>query len=200
MRRVALTGGIATGKSYVRECFDGLGVPTLDADQVARRVVAVGTDGLAALVTRFGPAVLDATDALDRSKLAAIVFAEPAARLDLEAIVHPAVRQATEAWFAGLDPSPCPVAIADIPLLYEVGRDGDFDAVIVVACEPETQVRRAMARDGLPEADVRQRLAAQWPIEKKVQLAEFVITTDGTKQQTHEQVEQALKALLRIPR
>ena len=128
MRRVALTGGIATGKSHVRAQFEQLGVPTIDADGLAHEAVAPGTPGLAAVVERFGREVLAAAGTLDRRKLASIVFIDPAARRDLEAIVHPAVRRATNEWFDVLDPARYAFAIADIPLLYEVGRDRDFDA------------------------------------------------------------------------
>jgi len=195
MRRVALTGGIATGKSHVRAQFEKLGVPTIDADTLARDAVAVGTAGLAAVIARFGRDILAPSGALDRQKLASVVFMDPAARRDLEAIVHPEVRRATEAWFDSLDPARYSVAIADIPLLYEVGRDRDFDAVIVTAVDPETQVRRVIDRDGASEQEARQRLAAQLPIEDKVQRADFVIRTDGTVEQTHEQVRQVLEQL-----
>jgi dephospho-CoA kinase len=188
MRRVALTGGIATGKSYVRAQFEKLGVPTVDADLLSREAVAQGTPGLAAVVTRFGRDVLAPSGALDRHKLASIVFMDPAARKDLEGIIHPAVRQATEAWFDGLDPARYGFAIADIPLLYEVGRDRDFDTVIVAAVDPEAQVRRVMERDGATAEEARQRLAAQLPIDEKVRRADFVIQTDGSFEQTDQQV------------
>ena len=103
-----------------------------------------------AVVGAFGPAVLDASGALDRRKLATLVFSDDGRRRTLEAIVHPAVRAATEAWFAALAPG-TPMAIADIPLLYETGRDRDFDKVIVVAAAPKRQVRRIMDRDSLNE-------------------------------------------------
>lgn len=195
MRRIALTGGIATGKSYVRGRFEALGVATIDSDLLAREAVAPGTPGLAALVGRFGRGVLDEHGALDRHALGRIVFDDPEARRALEAIVHPYVRSATDRWFASLDPAVHPFAIADIPLLYEVGRDGDFDAVIVAACEPATQVRRVIKRDGLSEAEARQRLAAQLPIEEKVRRADYVIRTDGTFEDTDRQVEDVFKAL-----
>src|SRR5688572_26804568 len=99
MRRIALTGGIATGKSYVRARFEKLGVPTSDADSLARDVVAPGTPGLAEIVRRFGPDVLEPTGTLDRRKLADIVFADATARKDLEAIIHPRVKAATDRWF-----------------------------------------------------------------------------------------------------
>ena len=195
MRRVALTGGIATGKSYVRAQFEKLGVPTIDADTLAREAVAPGTPGLASVVQRFGGSVLAASGALDRQKLASIVFMDPAARRDLEAIVHPAVRSATDAWFDSLDPARYPFALADIPLLYEVGRDADFDAVIVTAVDPETQVRRVIERDGATEEEARARLAAQLPVEEKVRRADYVIRTDGTFEQTDAQVRDVLAQL-----
>jgi dephospho-CoA kinase len=196
VRRIALTGGIATGKSHVRALFAQLGVPTLDADVLARQAVAPGTPGLAAVVQRFGTGVLAADGALDRHKLASVVFTDPAARRDLEAIVHPAVHDATDRWFASLDPATTPFAIDDIPLLYEAGRDKDFDRVIVTACDPETQVRRVMHRDGSTEAEARQRLAAQIPIEEKVGRADYVIRTDGTLEETERQVREVYAQLV----
>jgi dephospho-CoA kinase len=195
-RRIALTGGIATGKSYVRAAFEKLGVPTIDADTLAREAVAPGSPGLAAVTARFGPQMLDASGSLDRRKLAALVFAEPAARRDLEAIVHPAVRQEIDRWFGSLDVTKHPLAIADIPLLYETGRDTAFEAVIVAACEPDIQVRRVMARDGATEEEARQRIAAQLPVDEKVRRANYVIRTDGTLADTDEQVREIHRRLL----
>jgi dephospho-CoA kinase len=187
MRRIALTGGIATGKSYVRAQFDKLGIPTIDADVLAREAAAPGTPGLSAVAKRFGSEVLDATGVLDRRKLASVVFADATARRDLEAIIHPSVRAAIDAWFASL-PAGTPFAIADIPLLYETGREQDFDAVIVVAVDPETQVRRVMERDGLSEAEARARVAAQIPIADKARRADYLIRTDGTYGETDARV------------
>jgi len=195
VRRIALTGGIATGKSHVRARFEALGVPTIDADVLARAAVAPGTAGLAAVVERFGRGVLDERGALDRRALAAIVFADPDARRALEAIVHPDVRRATERWFASLDPARHRFAIADIPLLYEVGRDRDFDAVIVAACDPATQLRRVMERDGLSDAEARRRVGAQLPIDDKARRADHVIRTDGTLAETDRQVRELYAAL-----
>jgi len=198
VRRVALTGGIATGKSHVRAQFEALGVPTIDADVLARKVVEPGSPGLAAVVERFGRDVLDATGALDRRHLGAIVFADPSARHDLEAIVHPAVQRATDEWFAALDPAARPFAIADIPLLFEVGRDRAFDTTIVVACDPETQVRRVTTRDGLTEAEARQRLAAQIPIDEKVRRADIVIWTNGPVEETSAHVREVYEQLVAL--
>jgi len=195
VRRIALTGGIATGKSHVRASFEALGVPTIDADVLARQAVAPGTAGLAAVIERFGPDVLDPSGALDRRKLGAIVFADAAARRDLEHIVHPFVRRAMEDWFESLDGTRMSFAIADIPLLYETGREKEFERVIVAACEPGTQLRRLMTRDNLTEAEARQRIAAQLPIGEKVRRAAYVIRTDGTVEETDRQVREVAAAL-----
>ena len=195
MRRVALTGGIATGKSHVRALFEQLGVPTVDADILARDAVAPGTPGLAAAIERFGPDIVDSRGLLDRRKLASIVFSDAAARRDLEQIVHPAVRQATSAFFDALAGSAHPFAIADIPLLFETGRHNDFDAVIVTACSPATQLRRIVDRDAATELDARRRIEAQLPIAEKVHRADYVINTEGTFEDTERQVRAVWSAL-----
>lgn len=195
MLKVALTGGIATGKSYVRQRLAARSVPTVDADTLARRVVEPGTAGLSAITARFGRGVLGSDGQLDRKALSAIVFGNAAARADLEAIVHPAVYTAIDAWFAGQARAGTPFAVADIPLVYETGRAGDFDAVIVAACHPERQRERLIARDGLTAPEAAERLAAQWPIERKVDLADFVVRTDGTFADTDAQVDAALNWL-----
>lgn len=196
MLRIALTGGIATGKSHVRAQFEALGVPTIDSDVLARQAVARGTAGLAAVVGRFGEGVLDASASLDRRKLGSIVFSDPQARRDLEAIVHPFVRAATDTWFARLEQRGHALALADIPLLYEVGRDRDVDAVIVVACDPATQLARVMRRDRLSEPEARQRLAAQMPLEEKAGRADYIIRTDGTFEETGTQVAEVHRSLV----
>jgi dephospho-CoA kinase len=198
VKRVALTGGIATGKSYVRAVLERLGVPTIDADMLARDAVTPGTAGLAAVVARFGPGVLASDGTLDRHALAEIVFADGAARKDLEAIIHPAVRAATETFFNSLEGSAHAFAVADIPLLYEVGREKDFDLVIVAAVDPDTQVARVMARDGLSEADARARMAAQLPIGEKAARADYVIQTGGTFDETEAQVRSVANAITAI--
>ena len=196
MLRVALTGGIATGKSYVRERLEGMGVPTIDADVLARDVVEPGQPALDAIVARFGPGVLQPAGTLDRAALARHVFADADARRDLERIVHPAVYGAIRAWLVELAAAGCvPFAVADIPLLYETGRQGDFDAVVVTACDPEVQVARVVARDGATPEQARQRLAAQWPIADKAARADFVIDTGGTFAETDRQVGAVCDAL-----
>jgi dephospho-CoA kinase len=187
MLRVALTGGIATGKSHCLTHFAELGVPVVDADKLAREAVVPGSAGLRAVVERFGAEVLAPDGSLDRSALGRIVFDDARARAALEAIVHPEVYRHIREWFANL-PAGTRVAIADIPLVFETGHNHDFDAVIVAACEPAEQVRRVMARDGLSERDARARLAAQWPIEEKVKRATHVIWTDRGFAETDRQI------------
>lgn len=193
--RVALTGGIATGKSYVRARFEALGVPTIDADRLARAAIVAGTPGFSAVVARFGPGILGAGGEVDRQALGALVFADERARRDLEAIVHPIVRRAMNDWFVSLPPA-APFAVAEIPLLYETGRDRDFGAVVVAACDPRRQVERLMERDGMDEAAAHRRIAAQWPIEEKVRRATYVIRTDGTPADTDAQVEAVREQLV----
>jgi dephospho-CoA kinase len=143
---------------------------------------------------RFGRQLLAEDGTLRRPDLAARVFNDAQARRDLEAIVHPSVRRGIDAFFAGLPPSTA-FAVADIPLLYETDRAGDFDAVVVAACPPDMQVTRVMARDGLTEAAVRQRLAAQMPIGEKARRADFVIDTGGSFGETDAGVTRVLEAL-----
>lgn len=195
MLRVALTGGIATGKSHALNEFRKRGVPCLDADELAHGVTAAGTQATTEIAEQFGRDVLDENGAVDRRKLGAIVFADPAARRALEAIVHPAVYRSIAAGlraFELLEHSP--VAIVDIPLLYETGHASDFDRVIVTHCPRHMQIERLKAR-GLTEAEAEQRLMAQMSADEKALQADYVIRTDGTMESTNEQVERILKIL-----
>ena len=194
MVRAALTGGVATGKSFCLERFAALGAATIDADVLAREAVAPGSPGLRQVVARFGAGVLRPDGSLDRGALARIVFGDRTARAALEAIVHPEVYRRVTNWSASLPPG-TRVAIADIPLLFETGHEHDFERVIVAACEPDEQLRRVMARDGLSLADARERLAAQWPIEEKARRADYVIRTDGGFAETEAQVRAVFERL-----
>jgi len=197
MLRVALTGGIATGKTYCLARLAALGAPVIDADHLAREAVAPGAPGLAAVAARFGPGVLAPDGTLDRARVAACVFADPAARRDLERIIHPIVYRGISEWAAGLAAAGRPLAVADVPLLYETGHDRDFDRVVVAACAPDLQVRRLAERNRLDEPEARRRLAAQWPIERKRAAADYVIDTGGTFDETDRQVEDVWRALQR---
>ncbi len=195
MLRVALTGGIATGKSYCLARFASLGVAVVDADRLARDAVAPGSRVLDAIVARFGQSMLRPDGTLDRSSLARVVFNDRAARADLEAVVHPEVYRRIGEWLATLPPG-IRIAMADIPLLFETGHIHDFDRVVVVACDPREQLRRLMARDGLTEAEAHARLDAQWPIQEKEARADYVIRTDGTAADTDAQVRTVHELLL----
>jgi dephospho-CoA kinase len=178
----------------VRARFEALGVPTIDSDVLARQAVAPNSPGLQAVIEAFGPDVLDASGALDRRRLANIVFADPAKRRTLEGIIHPLVRAATDAWFDALA-ADVKFAIAEIPLLYEVGRERDLDAVIVTAVSPEAQAQRIVARDHLTEAEAWQRIRAQMPVEEKAARADYVIRTDGSFEETDRQVREIFESL-----
>jgi dephospho-CoA kinase len=196
--RVALTGGIATGKSFCLERFAALGAETIDADLLARNAVTPGTPGFQQVVARFGPEILKDGD-LDRPKLGRLVFADAGARQDLEAIIHPAVYAAIAAWFDELDRRSRTdgrriVAIADIPLLFETDRHHDFEHVVVIACPPDRQLERLIRR-GLSREEAAQRIAAQLPIEEKAGRGDYVIDSSGTFAQTDAQIDRVWTAL-----
>ena len=195
MLKIALTGGIATGKSYVLARLQNMGVPCLDADELAHGVMAPGTEATSAIAERFGD-VLAADGSVDRAKLGPLVFADPAARRELEAMVHPAVYRAIAAAMRGFERlGGAPLAVVAIPLLYESGHAGEFDLVIATVCSPEEQLARLRAR-GLDDEAARQRLAAQLPAEEKARRATHVIRTDGTHAETDAQVDTLLTDLL----
>lgn len=174
---VALTGGIASGKTAVAELFAALGVPVIDTDQIARDVVEPGTPTLARLIEAFGADVLDASGRLDRAAMRQRVFADPEQRKRLEAITHPAIREELSrrsAQAGGL------YQIHVIPLLVETGRTTSYDRVLVVDCPEEVQLQRLMARDGTSEADARRILAAQASREQRLEVADDVIENTGT--------------------
>jgi dephospho-CoA kinase len=187
MQKIGLTGGIATGKSYVAEALRRHGIPVIDADAIAHGVMAGGTEAAAAIASRFGPDILAADGAVDRKKLGPIVFADSSARRELEAIVHPAVHRSITAGLRAFDLLGHDTVIVAVPLLYETGKAADYDRIIVTACTPARQVERLMAR-GLTEAAARQRIAAQLPTEEKAARADFVINTDGSFEETDRQI------------
>jgi dephospho-CoA kinase len=198
--RVALTGGIASGKSVCLKRFVALGAPVIDADLLARAAVEPGTPEFEAVVRRFGPAVLQSSGGVDRATLGRLVFADDQARRDLEAIVHPYVYRQIRDWFRDLAAQRARaggarvIGIADIPLLFESDGAREFDQVLVAYCPPTQQISRLVAR-GLTDTEARQRLAAQWPLEDKRRLADIVIDTTGTIEETVHQVDRAWERL-----
>lgn len=195
MLKIALTGGIATGKSYVLARLQQMGVPCLDADELAHGVMAPGTEATAAIAERFGD-VLAADGAVDRARLGPLVFGDAAARRELESLVHPAVYRAIAAAMRGFERlGGSPLAVVAIPLLYETGHAAEFDHVVATVCSVDQQMQRLLAR-GLDEASARQRLAAQLSADEKAQRATSVIRTDGSFADTDAQVDAWLTDML----
>jgi dephospho-CoA kinase len=189
-----LTGGIASGKSTVSELLRARGAIVIDADQIAREVVAPGTPGLRAVAERFG-AHFVVDGALDRAALGAHVFANVPERKALDAILHPLIaaesaRQIGDALQADGDP-----VFYDAALLVENGLHRNFAGLVVVACSPETQLARIMRRDGLSEHEARLRLDAQLPLAEKVRIADHIIDNDGPLDALPPQIDRLLDEL-----
>jgi len=199
MLRVGLTGGLASGKSTVAGYFRELGAFHIDADLIAHELLAPGGAAADQVVARFGRGIVGTGEAIDRKALASIVFADPKALADLNAIVHPEVRAEIARRIAGQTASahPTPVALIDAALLVETGMHGDLDALIVVSCGDATQLARALARGGLTEDEARSRIAAQAPLAAKRAAADFVIENDGALDETKRQVAEVWGALLK---
>jgi dephospho-CoA kinase len=187
-----LTGGLASGKSTVAARLRALGVPVIDADQLAREVVEPGTPGLAAVAAAFGPSILLPDGSLDRPAVAALVFSDPAARRRLNAIVHPLIAAASAARVAELGARGDPVACYEAALLVENGLADAFRPLVVVAVAEDVQVARAMARDGATEEQARARIAAQLPLSAKVAAADYVIDNGGSREETERRTDEVL--------
>ena len=193
MLKVGLTGGIGSGKSEVTRRLAALGAYVVDADVLAREVVEPGTPGLAAVAAEFGAEVLRPDGSLDRDRLGAIVFADPAARARLNAIVHPLVGAATAERFAAAPADA--IVVHDVPLLVEVGLAAAYDVVLVVAATPETQGSRLVRARGMSADEARSRIASQAPLADKLAVADFVITNDGSLDDLDRQVQAVWLAL-----
>lgn len=194
-RVIGLTGGIASGKSTVAGIFRELGAPVVDADALARDVVAPGTPALAEIVAHFGPAVVDAGGALDRKKLGAIVFGDDEARRALERITHPRIAAAAQDAIARHRAAGARAVIYEAALIVEKQLQRWMDGLIVVSVPPEMQLRRLMERDGMDEAEARARMAAQLPLADKLAVADHVIDNSGPIERTREQVSALWRTL-----
>jgi dephospho-CoA kinase len=180
MRLIGLTGGIATGKSTVARMLVAHGAIVIDADELAREVVRPGEPALREVAARFGDAVIRSDGSLDRDRLGAIVFADTAARRDLEQITHPRIAELTRDRVATALAGPAPLVAVDIPLLFENGRESMFEGVLLVYAPREVQLQRLRERNALDEEAAEQRLAAQMPIDEKRDRATWVIdNSDG---------------------
>lgn len=191
-----LTGGIACGKSTVARLFESLGARVVDADQLAREVVAPGTPGLAAIVATFGEEMLDEHGALDRKRLGAVVFADPEKRRALEAITHPRIAAAGMQRLMELSSGDAPYLLYEAALLVEGGTHKNFPGLIVVSTSPELQLARLMARDASSEEEAKARIAAQLPLREKEALADHVIFNDGDLNHLRAAVEDVHRRIL----
>ena len=197
--KIALTGGIACGKSLVAKFFDELGVRDLDADDVVHELEASGSEAVSAIVARFGPSVLAQDGGIDRKKLAAKVFGRDArcARRDLEAILHPLVRRHLLAFASGnkTETADCALRVAIIPLLFEVHWDSEYDIICCVASTRENQISRMMSTRGYTREEAEARLAAQLPVEEKAAKSHYVIDNNGTAEELKANAKRLVKWL-----
>lgn len=176
---IGLTGGIASGKSVVARELRALGIEVIDADVLAREVVAKGSEGLAEVVQAFGEDVLQADGTLDRERVAARVFNDAEARKRLNGILHPRIGQLSLERIAAAQATSAPYVVYEAPLLVETGSYKGLSALVVVATAPATQLTRVVARDGMTTEAAQARLAAQMPVEAKVAVADYVIHNDA---------------------
>ena len=194
-RVVGLTGGIGTGKSTVANLLSALGATVIDADAIVHRLQARSSPVLAEIAAVFGPDVLDRDGALDRARLAELVFRDPSARQRLNDIIHPKVAVEMARELEAARRAGAALVVLDIPLLFEGRASGrgraaklPFDATLLVYCPAALQLERTLARDGCTRAEVERRIAAQLPIEEKRALADFVIDNSGSLAETERQV------------
>lgn len=186
---IGLTGGIACGKSTVANMLVSRGAILIDTDRIAREVVEPGEPALLEVARHFGQAVLREDGTLDRQRLGAIVFADADKRRELEAVLHPRIRERMLERMAQAERDfPGKLTVVDVPLLYESRMEPLFQEVMVVYVPREVQLQRLMARDGLTENEAEQRLSAQWPIEEKKRKADVVIDNSGGLERTEEQI------------
>jgi dephospho-CoA kinase len=193
MYLVGLTGGIASGKSYVASLLGELGASTVDADQVAREVVVPGSTGLVQVVGAFGFEILLPSGELDRAKLGEIVFADAEKRIELEKILHPLIKARTTQL---ISEQPSDIVVYAVPLLVEANVDYPFDTIITVEAGVENQVSRLMTSRQMSESDARARIGAQTTSSDRAARANFVIDSSGPKEQTRLQVVEVWKQLV----
>ena len=199
MRKVGLTGGIASGKSTVSRMFTDLGVPVIDADVIAREVVAPGSRSLVAIVNAFGEDVLTDEKSLKRARLGEIVFSDPSKKKILENILHPEIIAEQDRRLKDLElEGRAPIAIVDAAVMIESGSWKRFDAIVVVDCDESQQICRLRRRNGMNEDEAIKRVNAQMPLSEKVKYADHVIDNRGSIDDTRKQVEELMKLLSRI--
>ena len=182
MLTIGLTGSVASGKSTVAAIWADAGVPVIRADDLAREVVAPGTDGLDRVVRAFGEEVLDREGLLDRAKLRAVVFGDEAQRRRLEGILHPLIEMGRREWLTEKEKEGASLAVAEIPLLFEVGLEDAFDLVVLVTAPADECIRRLKDDRGVDLGEASRILAAQMPQEEKLERADHVLENGGTRE------------------
>jgi dephospho-CoA kinase len=197
MRLIGVTGGIATGKTTVDRMLEAHGAVVIDADLLAREAVRPGEQTLDEVAARFGSQVIQPDGSLDRGRLGEIVFADPAARRDLERITHPRIIELMQERIAAALAGPAPLVAVDIPLLFENAREAMFEGVMLVYAPRDVQVRRLRERNGIDETAALQRLAAQLPIDEKRARATWVIDNGGSPDATSRAVHQWWETVVR---
>ena len=196
MLRVGLTGGLASGKSFVGRALADLGCYLIDADKLGHQVMLPGGEAYDAIVREFGPDVLDAEARISRRKLSGIVWNDPERLKKLSSLVHPPVREREERQMAEIaQADPRAIAVVEAAILVETGRYKSFDRLIVVACTLELQMERALERGTHSKEEILARLSRQLPLEEKLRVADYVIDTSGPKEATLEQVRKVYGAL-----
>lgn len=196
MLHVGLTGGLASGKSFVGRSLAGLGCFLIQADELGHQVIEPGGEAYESVVALFGREILNAHGAIDRKRLAALVFADPERLAQLNALVHPPVKAREKALAAAFARDhPDGIAVTEAAILVETGSYKDYDRLIVAVCRPEQQVERAMERDGASREEVLNRLRRQIPLDEKTRYADFVIDTSGSKENTLQQVRTVYESL-----
>ncbi|MCJ7627774.1 MAG: dephospho-CoA kinase [Longimicrobiales bacterium] len=182
MLKVALTGNVGSGKSTVAAIWSDAGVPVVRADDLAREVVVPGSDGLARVVKEFGGEVVQKDGSLDRTALRTRVFRDPGERARLEGILHPLIRSLRDDWIAHHEARMTALVVAEIPLLFEVGLEKEYDAVVLVVAPHGERLRRLMADRGLAEEEASRVMAAQIPNQDKLELADYVLENGGSRE------------------
>ncbi|HLK23003.1 MAG TPA: dephospho-CoA kinase [Bryobacteraceae bacterium] len=196
MLRVGLTGGLASGKSFVGHALRDLGCYLIEADELGHQVLLPGGEAYSAVIHEFGEEILDQDRHIDRHRLGEMVFGKPELLAKLSALVHPPVaeRQArTIAAIAQSDPSA--IVVVEAAILVETGSYKKFDKLVVVVCTPEQQMERALKRGAYTREEVSDRLSRQLPLEEKLRVADYVIDTSGSKENTLEQVRRLYESL-----
>jgi dephospho-CoA kinase len=199
MLRVGLTGGLASGKSFVGQALADLGCHLIRADELGHAVLTPGGEAYAAVVEEFGPAILEESGRIDRRKLAAEVFQRPERLAALNRLVHPPVIRREEqlsAQYRARDPQG--IVVVEAAILIETGHYRRFDRIVLAVCSPEQQIERAMRRDGLSREEALVRLARQMPLDRKREFAHYVIDTGGPKDETLRQVQETFRSLRSI--